>query len=253
MLEFLGSQFGVFGPILFAVLIAALPFWRRDAADPSEARRLLGAFTYPVILLLVVQALLSRANANWAAPAYVAGTVYATHVLLSRGRESLLKLSSGLHAALALGLYVALAFVPAIALPGLGPQPVASRLHGWSTLGERVAAELAAEPGSILVSEYRRVLNILIYYARVPDGRFAKWNPEGDTDDQYELSGRVAEVLADQNPDARFVLVSERPDPIGVLDRFAQWRLIEVFEVPLGAGLTRRHWLYEARGFKGYP
>jgi hypothetical protein len=25
-----------------------------------------------------------------------------------------------------------------------------------------------------------------------------------------------------------------------------------VVEQPLGAGLVRRHWLYEARGFKGY-
>jgi 4-amino-4-deoxy-L-arabinose transferase-like glycosyltransferase len=253
MLEFIGSQFGVFGPILFAVLIATLPFWRRDETDPSQARLLLGAFTYPVIALLVVQALLSRANANWAAPAYVAGTVYVAHVLLTRGRERLLKISLGLHGALALGLYLALAVLPAASLPGLGAKPVAARLHGWSALGERVAAQLAAEPGSILVSEYRRVLNILIYYARVPNGRFAKWNPEGDTDDQYELSGHVAEALAAINPEARFVLVSERPDPTGVLDRFASWRLLEVVEVPLGAGLTRRHWLYEARGFKGYP
>ena len=253
VLEFIGSQFGVFGPILFAVLIAALPFWRRDAADPSQARLLLGAFTYPVIALLVVQALLSRANANWAAPAYVAGTVYVAHVLLTRGRERLLKISLGLHAALALGLYLALAALPAISLPGVGAKPVAARLHGWSTLGDHVAAQLAAEPGSILLSEYRRVLNILIYYAEVPDGRFAKWNPEGDTDDQYELSGRVADALAAENPDARFVLVSERPDPAGVLDRFATWRLLEVVEVPLGAGLVRRHWLYEARGFRGYP
>jgi hypothetical protein len=62
----------------------------------------------------------------------------------------------------------------------------------------------------------------------------------------------VAEAAAAETPEARFVVVSERPDPVGLLDRFARWRLIEVVEVPLGAGLTRRHWLYEAYGFKGY-
>lgn len=261
MLEFIGSQFGVFGPILFAVLIVALPFWRRPAGDspgdvpgdaPGDARVALGAFCYPIIAILVIQALLSRANANWAAAAYVAGTVYVAHVLLMRGRETLLKLSFGLHLAVALGLYLVLATVPAVAIPGLGAKPVAARLHGWATLGDRVAAQLAAERGSILLSEYRRVLNILIYYARVPDGSFAKWNPEHDTDDQYELSGRVAERAAADNPAARFVVVSERPDPVGLLDRFETWRLLEVVEVPLGAGLTRRHWLYEARGFRGY-
>lgn len=253
MLEFIGSQFGVFGPILFAVLIVAPPFWRRRGADSADdARVALGAFCYPIIAILVIQALLSRANANWAAAAYVAGTVYVAHVLLSRGRETLLKLSFGLHLAVALGLYLVLATVPAVAIPGLGAKPVAARLQGWATLGERVAAQLAAERDSVLLSEYRRVLNILIYYARVPDGSFAKWNPEQDTDDQYELSGRVAERVAAANPAARFVVVSERPDPLGLLDRFETWRLLEVVEVPLGAGLTRRHWLYEARGFRGY-
>jgi 4-amino-4-deoxy-L-arabinose transferase-like glycosyltransferase len=253
MLEFIGSQFGVFGPILFAVLIAALPFWRRLPGDAhDDARVALGAFCYPIIVLLVVQALLSRANANWAAAAYVAGTVYVAHVLLVWRRARLLKLSLGLHLALALGLYLALATIPAVAIPGLGAKPVAARLHGWAALGDRVAAQLAAERGSILLSEYRRVLNILIYYARVPDGGFAKWNPEHDTDDQYELSGRVVERAASDNPAARFVVVSERPDPVGIANRFESWRLLEVVEVPLGAGLTRRHWLYEARGFRGY-
>ena len=64
-LEFIGSEFAVFGPILFAVL--GFVAWRaaRRGCEQPECRLL--AFSVPVILLLIVQALLSRAFANWAA------------------------------------------------------------------------------------------------------------------------------------------------------------------------------------------
>jgi 4-amino-4-deoxy-L-arabinose transferase-like glycosyltransferase len=78
-LEFIGSQFAVFGPILFAVLIVvAWRAWRRGCEQPDC--RLL-AFSIPVILLLVVQALLSRALANWVLPP-AAATILVTAELL---------------------------------------------------------------------------------------------------------------------------------------------------------------------------
>src|SRR3546814_12263630 len=85
MLDYIGIAFGVVGPILFAVLIAALPFWLRLPGDAhDDARVALGAFCYPIIVLLVVQALLSRANANWTAAASVAATVYVS-LVIARG------------------------------------------------------------------------------------------------------------------------------------------------------------------------
>jgi 4-amino-4-deoxy-L-arabinose transferase-like glycosyltransferase len=235
-LEFLGAQFGVFGPVLFTALIAGIGFWR-GRTDGDGTRLALGAFCYPVIALLLIQALLSRANANWAATAYVAGTVYATQRLLApsptgRGRVRLLRFSLGLHVAAALALYLVLAAVPAVAVPGLGAKPVAARLHGWGDLGARVAAHLAAEPGSVLVSEYRQLLAILIYYAQVPtdlrDGGFAKWNSDRDLEDHFELIGATIDEVAPRTGATRFVIASERPEPMGILDHFDQWRLLEV-------------------------
>ena len=79
-LEFLGAQFGVFGPILFAGLIAiAVRAWRHGVPEPD---RLLLAFALPVLVVITLQALLSRAHANWAAVSYVAGTVLVTATLV---------------------------------------------------------------------------------------------------------------------------------------------------------------------------
>lgn len=256
MLEFLGGQFGVFGPVLFVVLMAALPVWwrqaRRPVGDepPGDAGLALGAFCYPVIALLLLQALVSRANANWAATAYVAGTVIAIQLLVA-GRRRLLAASFGLHLAAAAALHLALATLPAVNLPGLGAKPIGARLQGWDALGSRVAAALAAEPGSVLASEYRQLLWILAYYAELPAGRYAKWNGDGDIDDHFELIGATVENAAAAGA-TRFVLASERPEPMGILDRFVEWRLLEEVEQPLGAGLVRRLWLYELSGFRGY-
>jgi 4-amino-4-deoxy-L-arabinose transferase-like glycosyltransferase len=64
-LEFIGAQFGVFGPILFGALLAITGRAcraRLPAADP-----LVVAFALPVLVVVTAQALLSRAHANWAA------------------------------------------------------------------------------------------------------------------------------------------------------------------------------------------
>ncbi len=58
--EFAGAQFGIMGPVLLAAFGWAALTWRR--LTPGE--RLLMAFSLPVLVLMLGQALLSRAHAN---------------------------------------------------------------------------------------------------------------------------------------------------------------------------------------------
>jgi len=103
MAEFLGSQFGVFGPIFFAVLLLAIPRSRAMAKVLPEQARLLLAFSLPILLIVTGQALLSRANANWAATAYPAATILIASVLLESARRRIWLVGSlGLHLAVAL-------------------------------------------------------------------------------------------------------------------------------------------------------
>ncbi len=76
LIEFVASQFAVFGPILFAALLVAL---RR----PGGFGGLL-AFSLPVLLVISAEAVLARAYANWAVSAYFAGTLVAVAVLIAR-------------------------------------------------------------------------------------------------------------------------------------------------------------------------
>jgi len=80
--EFFAAQFAVFGPVLFAALLIAAANWRK--LNPRPKTLLL--FALPIILIVCMQALLSRAYANWAAAAYLAGTSMAIGWLMQRSR-----------------------------------------------------------------------------------------------------------------------------------------------------------------------
>ena len=74
-LTFLADQMGVFGPI--SLIAFAIGLWAmRKAGDGVKQRdRWLLCFVLPVLVIILVQAVLSRANANWAATAWPAASV----------------------------------------------------------------------------------------------------------------------------------------------------------------------------------
>ena len=72
LVEFLVSQLGVFGPLYFVALLALFAAPTRFGGPPA---RLLTAFAWPTLAIVTVVSLLSRAQANWAAPAYVSAVV----------------------------------------------------------------------------------------------------------------------------------------------------------------------------------
>jgi len=87
MLEFLLAQFIVAGPIIFGGFLAWLMSreWLPDRADSPDSWFLL-SLSLPFIAVISLQALLSRAHANWAAPAMAAACLAAVHFLLARRR-----------------------------------------------------------------------------------------------------------------------------------------------------------------------
>jgi hypothetical protein len=80
--EFLGAQLGVVGPAaaIAGAVGMAMPIWR-PALRGNWRLQLLTWFAAPLLILMSLQALRVGANANWAAPAWIAGCVVAAHVL----------------------------------------------------------------------------------------------------------------------------------------------------------------------------
>jgi 4-amino-4-deoxy-L-arabinose transferase-like glycosyltransferase len=244
-LEFFGSQFAVFGPLLFAglVVLAASP---RILAEPRA--RLLASFALPTLAMMLAVSFLSRANANWAAPAFVPATVLVIAWALSRGWRKLVIFSIALHLAV-----VAILFTGRDALAAFGVELPAkydalSRLRGWRTLGSTVSAALAAHPGYTLFADDRETLAALIYYVRPHPFDAVKWKlKSGLAKDQWELTNGLP-----QHRGGNFLLVSEHELIPEMRPSFAAIDHLEPLVIPIGPGASRAYTLYLARDFKGY-
>ncbi|SFL27625.1 ArnT family glycosyltransferase [Shimia haliotis] len=94
--EFAASQFAVFGPVFMV-------FWLRALRAPAPSRRrALLWFSIPVWFIVLTQALLSRAYANWAFAAIPPATIVAILWALERGATRWLRIGFGINVALAL-------------------------------------------------------------------------------------------------------------------------------------------------------
>ena len=184
LLDYVVGQFGVFGPILFVVLLRVA--WReiRRPSDPEKI--LLLSFSLPVLALLAIQALLSRAHGNWSATAYPSATILVTAVMFELDRLILFRVSLGLHLATA----VILAAVPAFALqlPMFERFKAFSRVVGWREAADVVRGKLAEEGyGSILV-DTREMAGELLYYLRDVPVPLYVWPSGPLPQDHYEMT-----------------------------------------------------------------
>lgn len=171
--EFLGSQFGVFGPILFGALILVV-------ARPKGKAGLL-AFVLPALTVVSVQALMDRAYANWAASAYLAATPLVVVFLMPR--RVWLHAGVGVNAVIALMLPL-LTLAPALTLGQ--DQPILKRYLGRADLSRQILA-LAQEQGGLpVVAGSRDILADLFYTGRDAGLDFYALPPVGRPEHHYQ-------------------------------------------------------------------
>lgn len=135
----------------------------RRGCEQPECRLL--AFSVPIVPLLVVQALLSRALANWAAAAYPAATILVTAELWPRWPR-LFRISLWLHVGVALIITLAPLFASRInALTGPEWNPYA-RVLGWHDLATTTQRLAEARGAQSVLTDNRDMTGELIYYLR---------------------------------------------------------------------------------------
>ncbi|MCB1386250.1 MAG: glycosyltransferase family 39 protein [Nitratireductor sp.] len=248
LLEFLGSQFGVAGPVVFAVyLIALFRLWREGA---SETQKGLIAFSLPILALVCFQAVMSKAYANWAATAFPAVVLLTADLFVHRMPAFWLRLSNGIH----LVVFAALLVLPAFALPG--QLPVADRANPFARLwgGRDLAVEIAAaadQAGAAgVLSDSRKRSATLTYYLRDTPLRLYAWRRGAAPGDHYELT----RALQDQPPEAlagrKFVLpVTGTTIPADIASAFDT--VSEIRSVPDYPGSRDTIRLYLLEGYHG--
>jgi 4-amino-4-deoxy-L-arabinose transferase-like glycosyltransferase len=150
---FFGSQFAVFGPVLFAALIWAV------LRPPAGRLRTLLWFSVPCIAIVCLQALLSQAYANWAVSAYFAGTILSVGVLATRAPR-LLPVSLAVNGAVCLVLPALTVLAP---FPDREGAPLLKRYVGRADLTHQIVAAAHGAGVATVVSANRDILADLFY------------------------------------------------------------------------------------------
>ncbi len=241
LIEFELDQLGIFGPIPFVVVVVGLiVFARRRALEPAD--RMLLWLMAPALVLVSIQALLSRAHAHWAAVSYLPGAVLAAAWLLRWRARGWIAATLGLQGAVAALVLIVVA-APRIA-DATGNGRRMARLRGWDTTAALVtsAARAAAAQGGLtaVAVEDRYMFNALAYYGRsyfeAPGAAPLRMRPAAKALNEAELSDPLTPAEAGR------VLIAETvglPESPGLPADFARTTPVGQWTLPLGGRKTR--------------
>lgn len=253
MFEFIGSQFGVFGPFLFAALLVLLLWRLRRATNLANSpcapsRKLLISFVLPPLFLICIQAFLSRANANWAATAFVAATPLVVGWLIESGKpwRHLLTASLVLHLIVAFAFYDGQAIARHAGHPLPARLDIEKRVRGWDDAGVWARNVRISHPQLTYLFLDRKVMASMLYYARPLSWDSVIFNPTGHVLNHYELTTTMKGREGDD-----FLLITRNPVTDHVKSYFDDVTLVSSFRKPIHPSYTLTLYAYVAKGYHG--
>jgi 4-amino-4-deoxy-L-arabinose transferase-like glycosyltransferase len=240
-LEFLGSQFGVMGPVLFgAYLFLAFTLMRRGM---NRKQKFLLSFSLPVLALICVQAFLSKAFANWAAVTYVAATILVVDYLLNRAPAAWLRASFAIHFA----VFAVIATAVAFSRPGQLPLPKGmepfARVQGGRQIARAVRNELEGREVAAIVTDTRRLTATLSYYLRDRKEPILAWRLRRVPQDHFELTRPYQTAKAEP-----VLFITTNANPVRVLGAFGNVERLREYKPR--AGDISTVWMYRLEDYK---
>ncbi len=240
--EFLFGQLGVFGPVTFILLLIAI--WSAQRHRGSFDLWLVMLVTTP-LLIICAQAIVSRANANWAAAAYAIAPI----LLAGWAIQSLRNLrwsGIGLIANLVLGVGPGLVMTSPTLVDRLGFANAVKRQRGWPETIEAIQAEFNDGKFEAIAVDNRRLFYDLFYYGLENTAPLFMWRFEPRLNNHAELTKALPQ-------DDRPVLLVSYYGPYAehFVRDFEQLTPLDEITINLGGGKTRQLRTYAASGYKG--
>lgn len=242
LLGFIGSQFGVFGPLLLAGFILAI--WTIARGNQrGRGTMLLASFCVPPLILIVVQSFISEANANWAATAYVAATPLAIVALDRLWHRRIMWASFAFDGLVMVVLWIILVS-PSVA-DRIRQGNAFKRMEGWDALGHAVADESQLSQYDTIAAANRSITAELLYYARPHVVPMHEWDANLHDDDHFQMTMRLT-------PPAHRTLMVLMPDEVrSVSKTFDSFSLLKTIDTPIGGKHHRNIVLYDAMNYRG--
>ncbi len=226
----------------------------KKAIPLNELFRCALLVTGVILFAISMQAFLSRAFANWAAPWLIGASIVTALYLEKLPSQNWLKL-------LKIGIYSQLIILslfyhwPQVLTfsqieAGKTTTPFA-RVSGWKELADQLNPILDQHSSAYLLSESRDLLAYLGFYSTPGSFALARWNPEKDNvRDYYDLKLNLRNWSGDKNQD--FIFVSREILEEKTLSSFNKHRFLgELYATPFH-NVKRRAYVYHVTGFIGY-
>ncbi len=243
-LAFLGAQFAVFGPIPMVILIRLVI--NLPLVIISDKKTLfMMCFTLPILVLMIIEAFLSRAHANWAAPAFVSATVLVVTWSAYHNRIWLLRVVLAMHLAFSAILYNIALITESF--KGAEQYDPLRRGRGWALIGHMLMDVRAHHPGTALLFDTRKALAPVVYYTRPIAFDAAIWHPSVTATNHFALIDDMRESVG-----KNFLLVTEHSHDRHVNAAFLKTELIAVLRVSFSAKFTREVRVFRCEAFQGY-
>jgi 4-amino-4-deoxy-L-arabinose transferase-like glycosyltransferase len=206
-LRFLGAQFATAGPLVFTLMFGIL----KDGRDPVA--RLLLCLSLPVIAIIMVQAFLSEANANWALAAMPALVVWLAGWLA--GEESP-RARVGM-AALIINATLSVVILAVTLAGSLGPLTPGSdplrRLRGWSQLASDSAAALTGHDATTIIADRRAAAALLSWHFHGTGIDVLVHDEDGIPSNHFEQNLAWSRHPDPEQPGRRLIVLGENSVP----------------------------------------
>jgi 4-amino-4-deoxy-L-arabinose transferase-like glycosyltransferase len=243
-LEFVAAQFGVMGPIMFAVFLVLLvrPSW----IVFEKADRLMIAFALPPLVLVTIVGFATKAFANWAAPSIISLTIVAVAMLVRRMEFRWLYATVIIGVVVQAVLPVADANAERVSLPFLKSPDIYARTVGWRALSEVIGARAKENGARVIAAEQRDTIAALVYYLRETSFEVVSWPSTTLRDHHFNLS---RPLRANAPEPILFVTYCGLPGRLEA--QFSRVEPLPAAEAPAGPHTRRGSLLFRLSGSKG--
>jgi len=243
LLEFLGAQFGVFGPVFFTIYLYLI--FKISTVFSKKEYKLLYAFSVPFLSVISIQALLERANANWALPTYVTATVLIVYYLYEKSKKWLY-IGIFINILLMLIVYFYHPIMKTLHIELTKKNDFYRRVLGWSELAKKINPIIKEYPNTKLAFTNRDLMSEMLFYLKPNPLNAQLFNPSKKTVNQFAISTDMNKYKH-QN----FLVILKSKN--SYINRyFKSCKLIAYKKIQLYKDFSRKAYIYYCTDFKGY-